>query len=131
MLYWQYLSERLLFVLKWNRGYIVSTVMSFVLDVCRPLLSALYTYILLGKLANVHQWGLIFRLYYNKSFVRNKIYLLGSLSLNPPKKKQGIFQFHHTPTIQVFGTLQTNMPPKLYISIDPKLVILIMQPTQN
>lgn len=28
-----------------NRGYIVSTVMSFVLDVCKSLLSALYTYV--------------------------------------------------------------------------------------
>lgn len=88
--------------------------MSFVLDICRPLFSALYTYILLGKLARVLQWGLIFRLYYNKSFVRNKIYLLGCLSLNP--QKEDIFRFYHiTYNLLVFGwvggkvTLRINM----------------------
>lgn len=55
----------------------MSTVMSFVLDVCRPLLSALCTYMLLeGKKGEVLSVRAdVFRIVYN-----NKIYALGCFS---------------------------------------------------
>lgn len=56
-------------VLKKNRGYIVSTVMSFVLDICKSLLSALYTYVVRKNSEGPSLRSDFNRLVYNKSFM--------------------------------------------------------------
>lgn len=53
---------------KKSGGYIVSTVMSFVLDICKSFLSALYTYVV-RKNSEGPSLRSDFRLVYNKSFI--------------------------------------------------------------